>query len=105
MEDFVNFERLLTDEQRVLQGTMRAFVQREVTLSCLNEARFGIAWGAIGAALAVAEHALAYARERVQFGGKPIAAHQLVQDKLVFMVSEIAKAQQLTGHSAFEPSA
>lgn len=67
-------------------------------LSCLNEARFGIAWGAVGSATAVAEHALAYTRERIQFGGRPIGSHQLVQDKLVFMASEIAKAQLLAWH-------
>ena len=65
---------------------------------CLKEARFGIAWGAIGASLAVAEHALQYAGERIQFGGRPISSHQLVQDKLVFMVTEIAKAQLLLWH-------
>jgi len=82
------------DDDHLLPGTSTL----RHPLSCLNEARFGIAWGAIGAALAVAEHALAYAKERVQFGGKPIAAHQLVQEKLVFMVSEIAKAQVLLWH-------
>lgn len=61
-------------------------------LSCLNQARYGIAWGAIGAAMACYDEALDYARERIMFGG-PIARFQLVQDKLVWMVNEITKAQ------------
>ena len=63
-------------------------------LSCLNQARFGIAFGAVGAMLACYDEALGYARERVQFS-RPIAGYQLVQDKLVTMVSEITKAQLL----------
>jgi glutaryl-CoA dehydrogenase len=63
-------------------------------LMCLNQARYGIAWGGIGSALAVFEEALAYARGRTVFG-KPIAAFQLQQEKLVFMASEITKAQLL----------
>jgi glutaryl-CoA dehydrogenase len=63
-------------------------------LSCLNEARYGIAWGAAGAAADCYHTALKYARERQQFG-KPIAAFQLVQQKLVRMLSEITKAQAL----------
>ena len=63
-------------------------------LSCLNEARYGIAWGVTGAAMACYDEALNYARERIQFD-KPIAAFQLTQHKLVEMVSEITKAQTL----------
>jgi glutaryl-CoA dehydrogenase len=63
-------------------------------LSCLSQARYGIAWGAIGAAMACYDWALQYARTRVQFG-KPIGAFQLVQQKLVWMVTEITKAQLL----------
>ena len=63
-------------------------------LSCLNEARYGIAWGAIGAAADCYHTALQYAGERVQFG-KPIAGFQLVQQKLVTMLTEITKAQAL----------
>jgi glutaryl-CoA dehydrogenase len=63
-------------------------------LSCLNQARYGIAWGAIGAAQAVFDEALRYAKERVQFG-KPIAAFQLQQAKLAEMLTEITKAQLL----------
>lgn len=61
-------------------------------LSCLTQARFGICYGAIGAALACYDEALGYAKDRVQFS-RPIAGYQLVQRKLVDMVSEITKAQ------------
>ncbi len=64
-------------------------------LSCLNQARYGIGWGAIGAAMACYDSALRYAKERKQFDNKPIAAHQLVQEKLVWMITEITKAQFL----------
>jgi len=64
-------------------------------LACLNEARYGIAWGAIGAAADCYQTALRYAGEREQFG-KPIAGFQLVQQKLVNMLTEITKAQALT---------
>ncbi|HKS16658.1 MAG TPA: acyl-CoA dehydrogenase family protein [Planctomycetota bacterium] len=63
-------------------------------LMCLNAARYGIAWGAVGAAMACYDEALSYAKNRVQFT-KPIAGYQLVQAKLVQMVSEITKAQLL----------
>src|ERR1700678_2628763 len=64
-------------------------------LSCLNQARYGIAWGAIGAAMACYDCALQYAQFRKQFHDQPIASHQLVQEKLVWMISEITKAQLL----------
>jgi len=64
-------------------------------LSCLDSARYGIAWGAIGAALDCYDVALRYAKERVQFG-KPIAGFQLQQKKLAEMITEITKAQLLT---------
>lgn len=63
-------------------------------LECLNHARYGIAWGAIGAAMACYEEARQYALERKQFG-KPIASFQLVQVKLAGMLTEITKAQLL----------
>ena len=66
----------------------------ESALQCLNQARYGIAYGAIGSAMACYDTALDYARTRVQFG-KPIASFQLVQEKLVYMVTEITKAQLL----------
>ncbi len=64
-------------------------------LMCLNQARYGIAWGGLGSAMATYHCALEYSKERIQFGGQPIACHQLVQEKLVWMVSEIAKGQAL----------
>lgn len=63
-------------------------------LSCLNEGRYGIAWGAVGAAMACYETALHYAQNRIQFQ-VPIASFQLVQSKLVKMLTEITKAQLL----------
>ena len=63
-------------------------------LGCLDSARFGIAWGAIGAAMDCYDTALRYAKERTQFG-KPIAAFQLQQKKLAEMITEITKAQLL----------
>ena len=63
-------------------------------LGCLTQARYGIAWGAVGAAMACYDAALRYARERIQYG-KPIASFQLVQRKLVAMLNEITKAQLL----------
>ncbi len=63
-------------------------------LGCLDSARYGIAWGAIGAAMDCYDTALRYAKERVQFG-KPIAAMQLQQKKLAEMITEITKAQLL----------
>ncbi len=64
-------------------------------LQCLDSARFGIAWGAIGAALDCYDSALRYSKERIQFG-KPIASFQLIQKKLAEMITEITKAQLLT---------
>lgn len=63
-------------------------------LGCLDSARYGISWGAIGAAMDCYDTALRYAKERVQFG-KPIAAFQLQQKKLAEMITEITKAQLL----------
>jgi glutaryl-CoA dehydrogenase len=64
-------------------------------LSCLNQARYGIAWGAVGAAMACYDCALQYSLFRKQFHDQPIASHQLVQEKLAWMISEITKAQLL----------
>ncbi len=63
-------------------------------LGCLSQARYGIAWGAVGAAMACYDWALQYAQQRIQFG-KSIASFQLVQQKLVWMITEITKAQLL----------
>ena len=64
-------------------------------LSCLSQARYGVCFGAIGAAMSCYETALEYAKDRKQFS-RPIAGYQLVQQKLVHMLSEITKAQCLT---------
>jgi glutaryl-CoA dehydrogenase len=61
-------------------------------LGCLNQARYGIGWGAIGAAMNLYEVALKYSKDREQFG-KPIAGFQLIQEKLVWMFNEITKGQ------------
>ncbi len=66
----------------------------KAALSCLSQARYGIAWGAIGAAMAVFDEALQYAKSRIQFE-RPIASFQLVQQKLAWMATEITKAQLL----------
>jgi glutaryl-CoA dehydrogenase len=63
-------------------------------LGCLNQARFGIAYGTVGSAMAVYDEARRYAKKRIQFG-RPIARFQLVQNKLVWMISEITKGQML----------
>jgi glutaryl-CoA dehydrogenase len=64
-------------------------------LMCLNQARYGIAWGAIGAAMSCYDTALQYSLVRKQFRDQPIASHQLVQEKLAWMITEITKAQLL----------
>ncbi|HEX7077505.1 MAG TPA: acyl-CoA dehydrogenase family protein [Candidatus Eisenbacteria bacterium] len=66
-------------------------------LGCLNQARYGIAWGGVGAAMACYHEALHYAKTRVQFD-RPIAGFQLVQNKLAWMIREITKAQLLVLH-------
>lgn len=63
-------------------------------LMCLNQARYSIAWGVVGSMMTCYDTALSYAKTRIQFS-KPIAAYQLTQDKLVYMISEITKAQLL----------
>jgi len=63
-------------------------------LMCLNQARYGIAWGVVGSMMACYDTALNYAKSRIQFG-KPIASFQMTQEKLVFMITEITKAQLL----------
>ncbi len=63
-------------------------------LSCLTQARYGISWGVIGAAMACYEEALRYTQERIVDGG-PLASKQLTQEKLVYMLTEITKAQLL----------
>ena len=67
-------------------------------LSCLSQARFGIGWGVLGAAMDCFETARDYVITRKQFGDRPLASHQLVQEKLARMITEITKAQLLALH-------
>ncbi|MCP5115494.1 MAG: acyl-CoA dehydrogenase [bacterium] len=67
----------------------------KTALSCLSQARYGIGWGVVGAAMECYETARHYSTVRKQFDNKPIASHQLVQEKLAWMVTEITKAQLL----------
>jgi glutaryl-CoA dehydrogenase len=68
-------------------------------LACLTQARFGIGWGTVGAAMDCYETARQYTILRKQFDDKPIASHQLVQEKLAWMITEITKAQLLALHA------
>ena len=77
-----------------LQNKLLEATGLKAALSCLNQARAGISWGALGAAMACYSEALEYSKARIQFG-KPIASFQLVQAKLVEMLSEITKGQLL----------
>ena len=86
---------LLFDDCRVGEDDVLPGVEGlKGPLSCLTQARYGIAWGAIGSAVACYETALEYAKERIQFD-KPIGAFQLTQKKLVEMLTEITKGQLL----------
>jgi glutaryl-CoA dehydrogenase len=67
-------------------------------LSCLTQARYGIGWGAIGAAMACYNESLEYAKARKQFDDRPIASHQMIQEKFADMITEITKAQLLALH-------
>ncbi|MBW1980459.1 MAG: acyl-CoA dehydrogenase family protein [Deltaproteobacteria bacterium] len=87
---------LVLDEVRVpADSLLPGTAGLKSALMCLNEARYGIAWGAVGAAMACYEIALDYANSRLQFE-VPISSFQLVQRKLVKMLSEITKAQLLS---------
>jgi glutaryl-CoA dehydrogenase len=70
----------------------------KTALSCLTQARYGIGWGVIGAAKECYETARQYSLDRKQFDTRPIASHQLVQEKLAWMITEISKAQLLALH-------
>jgi glutaryl-CoA dehydrogenase len=71
----------------------------KAALACLTQARYGIGWGTIGAAMDCYEMARQYSLERKQFDDRPIASHQLVQEKLAWMITEITKAQLLALHA------
>ena len=83
------FEDCFVPDDNYMPGSDKGLT---APLSCLTQARYGIAWGAVGAAMACYDIALDYTRERVQFS-KPIASFQLVQKDLVSMLNEIIKAQ------------
>ncbi|MGB9606187.1 MAG: acyl-CoA dehydrogenase family protein [Bryobacteraceae bacterium] len=70
----------------------------KAALSCLSQARYGIGWGVLGPAMECMEVARRYAIERKQFDNRPIASHQLVQEKLAWMATEITKGQLLALH-------
>ncbi len=89
---------LVMDDVRLPAGAVLPGVEGlKGPLTCLNEARFGIVWGVMGAARACFESALNYSKERVQFG-KPIGAFQLTQKKLADMALEIEKGTLLAYH-------
>ena len=84
------------DDCRVLESAMLPAAKGlKAALSCLTQARYGIGWGVIGAAMDCYETARAYSVTRKQFDDRPIASHQLVQAKLADMITEITKAQLL----------
>jgi glutaryl-CoA dehydrogenase len=70
----------------------------KAALSCLSQARYGIGWGVLGPAMECLETARQYAIERKQFDNRPIATHQLVQEKLAWMATEVVKGQLLALH-------
>jgi len=87
---------LKLDDCRVPESAVLPGAQGlKAALSCLTQARYGIGWGVIGAAMDCYETARSYSIERKQFDGRPIASHQLVQAKLADMITEITKAQLL----------
>ena len=87
---------LKLDDCRVPESAVLAGAKGlKAALSCLTQARYGIGWGVIGAAMDCYETARAYSIDRKQFDGRPIASHQLVQAKLADMITEITKAQLL----------
>ncbi|MGQ9733454.1 MAG: acyl-CoA dehydrogenase family protein [Candidatus Bipolaricaulia bacterium] len=87
-------ELAFTDCRVPVENMLPGALGLKPALMCLNQARYSIAWGAVGAALACYEEARAYALERVQFD-RPIASFQLIQERLAEMLTEITKAQLL----------
>lgn len=87
--------QLIFDDCRIPeQNALPGGIGLKCPLMCLNQARYGIAWGGLGAAMACYHSALEYAKARIQFE-RPIAGFQLVQEKLVYMLTEITKGQLL----------
>ncbi|HSE38310.1 MAG TPA: acyl-CoA dehydrogenase family protein [Blastocatellia bacterium] len=87
------FQDCLIPEQNLLPGSKGL----KSPLMCLTQARYGIAWGAVGAAMSCFDVALKYSKERIQFG-RPLGGFQLTQKKLAEMATEISKAQLLSLH-------
>jgi glutaryl-CoA dehydrogenase len=81
-----------------LDNQLPGAIGLKTALSCLTQARYGIGWGAVGAAKDCYETARQYSLARTQFDNRPIASHQLVQEKLAWMITEISKAQLLALH-------
>jgi glutaryl-CoA dehydrogenase len=94
MRASVTSELILDDVRVPARNELPGAQGLKAPLSCLNEARYGIAWGVVGAAIACYRSALGYAMARVQFD-RPIAGYQLTQEKLVNMLTEITKGQLL----------
>jgi len=94
MRASVTSELILDDVRVPARNELPGAQGLKAPLSCLNEARYGIAWGVVGAAIACYRSALGYAKARVQFD-RPIAGYQLTQEKLVNMLTEITKGQLL----------
>jgi len=84
------FDNVFVPEKNIFPNTSGL----KSALMCLNQARYGIAWGVVGAMMACYDSALTYAKSRIQFS-KPIAAYQITQEKLVHILTEITKAQLL----------
>ena len=97
MRASVTSELVLEDVRVREEDLLPGAVGLGAALRCLTQARYSIAWGAVGAAVACYEEALAYARGRIAFG-RPIAATQIIQERLVNMLTEITKAQLLAYH-------
>jgi len=81
------------------QAMLPGAIGLKTALACLSQARFGIGWGVLGAAMDCYETARQYTLLRKQFDNRPIAGHQLVQEKLAWMITEITKAQLLAIHA------
>src|SRR5690606_14868281 len=81
----ISLQNCFVPDENLLPGTEKGLT---AALSCLTKARYGIAWGAMGAAMACFEKVLSYTKERSQFG-KPLASFQLIQKSLVDMYAEI----------------
>ena len=89
-----------TDCRIPLENALPKAIGLKTALACLTQARYGIGWGCIGAAMACYETARQYTLVRKQFNDQPLASHQLVQKELAWMITEISKAQLLAYHVA-----